>query len=839
MRKAQKEQIESFLKLLGRAHEEIKKAIASGNKEVALDLLGQCQDGAIQIGEMIEHLEGENFATIPLLEAYCEVVYQIYESLQKNPGINASKTYKGLQRSLHAIKNSVKNEINIRQEAVFLPYKASMWDSLESIWQAAEEDPDCDAYVIPIPYYDKNPDGSFKEMHYEGDLYPDYVPITDYQDYDFAEHCPDMIFIHNPYDECNYVTSVHPFFYSKNLKQYTEKLIYVPYFVLDEIDPENKEAIKGIQHFCTVPGVLYADQVVVQSEDMKKIYVNVLTEYSKGSKANRRYWEEKILGLGSPKIDKVLSTRKEEIEIPNEWKKIIEREDRSWKKIIFYNTSVTAFLEHEEKYLEKMRDVFSVFKENIDEVALLWRPHPLMQATIESMRPELWAEYRELVAEYQAEGWGIYDDTAELERAIMVCDGYYGDPSSVVKLCEEAGKSILLQDVDAEYLRKPFFYDCIWNEKELIYPLINYNALGKTDISSGVTTVISEIEEKNKFLLYIGAYKWKDYIILSSYQAKAALTFYNYKLDKWSYIPVEEEKKNWLNFREENVFEHDDFLYIFPYPFVILKVDIQKKKIEYIFYPDRNPSDDIRGEIVKVEEKIYIPMKHNNILYKFDLETEQIEIVTINTELKGIDTLCFTGNLFWMTGIGKMICSWDESRNISTSYQNFPEGFGKFTEREGEEGWWFTQSKVYNDSVYFVPSYANMLIRLDINTLEMKEVYIADEEEDENSIKKRGRCHVLKYGMGKQKNALLLLLSAKNKNLILIDLNTEEVKKVESQMQGNAGNYFINDMKNIVYEGNVEIKYWLENIRSSQNFVNQLDENKTVGKIILYQISLK
>ena len=27
--------------------------------------------------------------------------------------------------------------------------------------------PDCDAYVIPIPYYDKNPDGSFKESLFQ------------------------------------------------------------------------------------------------------------------------------------------------------------------------------------------------------------------------------------------------------------------------------------------------------------------------------------------------------------------------------------------------------------------------------------------------------------------------------------------------------------------------------------------------------------------------------------------------------------------------------------------------------------------------------------------------
>ena len=47
-----------------------------------------------------------------------------------------------------------------KKEIVFLPYKASMWDSLESIWQAARADAACHAVVIPIPYAERNADGS-------------------------------------------------------------------------------------------------------------------------------------------------------------------------------------------------------------------------------------------------------------------------------------------------------------------------------------------------------------------------------------------------------------------------------------------------------------------------------------------------------------------------------------------------------------------------------------------------------------------------------------------------------------------------------------------------------
>ena len=155
MRKAHKKQAEDFIKLLEQAHLEIKKYIESKDYPIAMDLLSQCQEGAIGLGNLIEHDEGEGFITIPLLESYCELIYEIYEKLgtsETEPAsVNPGKIHKDLKRTLIQVENSIKNDIKVRLEIAFLPYKASMWDSLESVWQAAEADPDCDAYVIPIP----------------------------------------------------------------------------------------------------------------------------------------------------------------------------------------------------------------------------------------------------------------------------------------------------------------------------------------------------------------------------------------------------------------------------------------------------------------------------------------------------------------------------------------------------------------------------------------------------------------------------------------------------------------------------------------------------------------
>lgn len=250
MRKRQKEKILGFIQTLYQAHDRIKVLHKEGNVVALGELVEQCQQSAIQLGALIENTEGEGCAPVETLELYCEELYHYYIDISSEASGSLKRTYKLLNRRLIAVENSMKHDIQVQIEAVFLPYKASMWDSLESVWQAADADKNCDAYVIPIPYYDRNPDGSLKKEHYEGEQFPEYVPITHYNTYDLEERHPDMIFIHNPYDDRNFVTSIHPSFYSDKLKQYTDCLVYIPYFVLHEVSLEHKSAVDSIKHFC-------------------------------------------------------------------------------------------------------------------------------------------------------------------------------------------------------------------------------------------------------------------------------------------------------------------------------------------------------------------------------------------------------------------------------------------------------------------------------------------------------------------------------------------------------------------------------------------------------------
>ena len=139
-----------------------------------------------------------------------------------------------------------------------------------------------------------------------------------------------------------------------------------------------------------------------------------------------------------------------DVQVPEEWKKILYKADGTKKKVILYNTGLVSMLEHKEAMLDKIENVLQTFREKQDDIALLWRPHPLMIATIKSMRTELWERYEKIITSYRGDGWGIYDDTTDLERAIKLCDAYYGDPSSVIQLCKKAGKPVMVQNVFVE-----------------------------------------------------------------------------------------------------------------------------------------------------------------------------------------------------------------------------------------------------------------------------------------------------------------------------------------------------------------------------------------------------
>lgn len=405
------------------------------------EILAQCQETALILGNYLETLGGEFNSLVEILEAYCEELYQMSLVLTQEDkyAIATEKVFGLLKRLRDGIQSKVPDD---KKEIVFLPYKVSMWDSLESVWKAAAEDEHCEVYVIPIPYFDKNPDGTFGRMHYEGGEYPKYVPVTSWQAYNISDRKPDVVFIHNPYDDWNHVTSVHPNFYAKDLIKYTSCLVYIPYFTVANNNMERS--------LCVLPGTLFANKVVVQSEEIKNIYLEELYKFEKKNCCEGVLGDigGKILALGSPKYDKVFNTKKEDLILPQAWEDIMRKAKGQRNIVILYNISIVALLEHGETWLDKIENTLSIFRNLCYEVTLLWRPHPLIEATLKAMRPQLLERYHNIVSRYIDEKWGIYDDSGDVDRAIILSDGYYGDGGSVLELFQKTGKPIMLQNIN-------------------------------------------------------------------------------------------------------------------------------------------------------------------------------------------------------------------------------------------------------------------------------------------------------------------------------------------------------------------------------------------------------
>ena len=427
MRGFQKQQIMNVIDSMHALHGEIRDRLQSGAYDVVEGALTDCQEAAISVGEAIEQIEGDDTKAVRCLEQYCERLYQISLQLQN---IAAQKIYKSLESGLVKAENEIKH-MPVRKTAVFLPYKASMWDSLESVWKAACDDEEWESVVIPIPYYNRNTDDSLGEMQYEGADFPEDVPVTDWQQYSLEKEHPDIIFIHNPYDQFNIVTTVHPLFYASRIKDYTEKLVYIPYFV-------HQNDIVA-EHYCVLPGTIYADVVILQSEKVREQYLRyyeaALPELVE--KQGREAIEKKFQALGSPKFDVSADSQND---IPEEWREFLGQ----GKKVIFFNTHLRGLMQGQsEQFLRKLEWVFNFFQKQED-VVLLWRPHPLMVETARAMNPEAVEPYLKLVERYRRQKIGIYDDSRELHRAIDLSDAYYGSGSSVVELFRQQGKPVML-----------------------------------------------------------------------------------------------------------------------------------------------------------------------------------------------------------------------------------------------------------------------------------------------------------------------------------------------------------------------------------------------------------
>lgn len=385
-----------------------------GNSYISDKINKLCSDNMAALEENSDSIKNKEY--LELLDKFKESVSQI----SIGDAAEFSKRLKEL------ISESVVYKV------VFMPYKASMWDSLESIWMAADKDERCEALVVPITYYElDNNQNPIKKVN-ERDHFPEYVNTINDEEYDLENDLPDIIYIHNPYDDHNLITRVDSRYYSWNLKKYCGKLVYVPYY----------KWVDGVSSTLFKSAMYYADYTVQSSDDAVKRCIEASPEYANilglETIVVRESMEKKLINLGSPEVDKVLSLSKDNVLMPDDWKgKVIKS-----RVNVVYNTTLDEIFES--RTFDKVKETLAFFKENSEKAFVIWRPHPLMKQTLTSMLPNLTDEYDEIMHEFISGDYGVLDANPSMHYAMFWSDMYYGyKTSSMTELYKYTGKIIL------------------------------------------------------------------------------------------------------------------------------------------------------------------------------------------------------------------------------------------------------------------------------------------------------------------------------------------------------------------------------------------------------------
>lgn len=637
MRKYKKKELLNCIQTLQEAHAKLSGVTLTVRNEI----LSQCQEMAIQVGTEIDNHAGEGTKAVSYLEEYCEEVYQAVVAETQSARVQHQKNAENL---ILQVKQSVSLDIpDSPSEIVFLPYKASMWDALDSIYRAAIADADCNVNVMPIPYFNINSKGEVIAVEYEGNQFPKDIRVTDFRKIELDKLHPDVIFIHNPYDEWNHVTQVPKEYFSSVLVNQTEHLVYIPYFVTkgDKIKDD----------YCYLPAVRNAWRTFVQSDAVRDCYINNGADPSK------------IVAMGSPKFDMVLQMQKNPPAIPEEWKCALKG-----KKVFLLNTHLNAIINAAEQTMNKLRKIFALFRERED-VALWWRPHPLSIQTAKSMNSQILEQYLKLIEEFKTLANGVYDDTSDIHRAIALSDAYIGHGSSVVTMYGITGKPIyILAMDDVDNVRIPesekyLQFACgVIYENELWVAAEDHNGLYRIDLETGQATFVTYFEKEKWYgqELYREAILCDDVIYFVPYAAEYMAVYY-LQTGVINYVQFDYgNQKSGMKFTSG--LRYHNYLYLFPARTpCIVRYDMESGNTNYI--RDCCAELEKKQELyvtflggVCVENKIFVVSRKGNYFLELDADNLTYTLHLLKeTSAALVDITASGENLYLLTTLGEII----------------------------------------------------------------------------------------------------------------------------------------------------------------------------------------
>lgn len=332
---------------------------------------------------------------------------------------------------------------NLTNEVLFMPYRADSWSYMEPLWNTMQKDESIVCILMPIPYYEKDNEGNLSILHFDKPIFDQFYETVDFGSYDFSSRRPSAIVIQNAYDGYDVSVSVAPPFYSHILKQYTDELILVPEFILDEYGKRDERAFFNMNFFCTTPGVIFADSVYVQSSNMRDRYIDKLVSFL-GEKT-RNTWESKLKVAPWEMISNE-SLGIDENDIPPEWWDKLLDEEGKGKKTLLYYTNISKLYELKNEYLEKINSNLELFEKLSDRMTIIWYIDPLIYQVVKEEAEEIYMGFLKLTETVASKNNIIIDSEHEAE-VLAICDAFYGDRGKILNGFSRTGRPVMIQDV--------------------------------------------------------------------------------------------------------------------------------------------------------------------------------------------------------------------------------------------------------------------------------------------------------------------------------------------------------------------------------------------------------
>lgn len=442
--------------------------------EDVLSVLPELQQLVVDFGTLLEEVRGETNPcvqnVVAKIQEYCDALYVLYEQLNirlqepdtlkigqqpadvSDADATVRASYEAFARSYTKMKAEILQFCIARRSVLFICTGMPEWHAYEHLCDEERQKADTDVYFACVPTvfkdiyghaeYGQNTEdaNTMRIQDHIQNLYGEFadnIQFIPWQKVNPALLAPDTIYIQDPYDGENPCLTIPPMYYAGNLRKYTKNLIYVPSYKVKEFGVEDTTDRYNMKHYVTAPALMYADQIYVQSENMRQRYLECLVEFA--GEAYRAIWERKI--------------SVSEFAFPSEAGK------GTSQKTILYCIGENELANLGKRALAHVESRLQILADNHEnlQVQICFYPLRLSDWEVDLQRVKTLTEMLRTYAETN-KAWCTLEKPQEQEdlaayreRLAINCDAYYGSPSPYVHAFTLREKPVMLASTDIEY----------------------------------------------------------------------------------------------------------------------------------------------------------------------------------------------------------------------------------------------------------------------------------------------------------------------------------------------------------------------------------------------------